>query len=436
MSRIMYDGKMEKKGSAILDRLELSNENEQLKRQVGQLSRLHEIGGLLNSALELENILTKVVDEAVSIVSAEEGLIMLVDEITGELYVRAQRGFQEEFARGLRRKVEDSIARDAILTKKNQRWTSKEKILKLTTDYIVNAVAYLPLVVEDKVIGVLTVDNRSSDRAFTPEDEALLSILANYAASAIRNASLVDDLTARTNVLTSLHETGRSILSVSTLDEVLEQIANKAFEVLKADIIVLYQYFEQVNDVKVPPIIRGELNFRSRLEEKSLVHRQSSVFKLLKRCEPFYAVNAKIDWVIEGIVETKEELNQSFIFRENVVSSAGIPLIADDEKVGLMFINYHTKRLFSDPEKETIELLAHQAAIAIQNARLLEEKEARIKELANLLETSREVISSSTNLNRVLQLVAYHAQKVVDADYALVLPVDEKTGEFRDDLLT
>lgn len=425
-----------KKKTGILDRLELQRENQQLNQQIDRLTKLHEIGGLLNSALDLEKILKKVVDEAVSIVSAEEGLIMLVDEITGELYVRAQKGFQEEFARGLRHKVEDSLAQDAILAKKSQTWTSKEKVLKLATGLIVNAIAYVPLIVEDKAIGVLVVDNRVSDRAFTVDDEVLLNVLANYAASAIRNSDLVHVLTARTSVSTSMHKTGSLILSVPALDEVLDQIAKEALRVLEADIIVLYQYFTQFDDVYVPPIIMGDIKDISRLVKKNLDNKLSSVFNLIGRGQPFYATDARNKWIGEGVVKAKEVQDDSFVFREGIVSSAGIPLIAGDETVGVMFVHYREKRFFSDPEKETIELLANQAAIAIQNARLLSEKDARIKELASLLETSRVVASSPTNLRNVLQLVADHARDVVNADYALVFPVDEKTGEFRDDLIS
>ncbi len=52
----------------------------------------------------------------------------------------------------------------------------------------------MPLVLRDKVIGVLSVDNQVSDREFTQEDQYLLSTLADYAAVSIENATLYEEL--------------------------------------------------------------------------------------------------------------------------------------------------------------------------------------------------------------------------------------------------
>jgi PAS domain S-box-containing protein len=411
------NGAKGKKGFGLLSRMELEHENEQLKQQVEQLNTLHEIGRLITSALELDRVLTQVVEAAVFITKAEEGALMLLDERTSELYIRAQKGLGEEYARGLRIKVEDSIAGEAVKTGEPRRLTSRDRVLKVVTGYIVNAILYVPMTIEDRVIGVLSVDNRTFDQPFTEDDEHLLSVLADYAAIAIENARLVEGLRERAQVLTSLHRTGRSMLSAS-LGEVLNQIAKSALEVLEADIVILYEYDKRKDDVIVPPIIQGAMRKPEVLRDRgsAVPHRQSVVFKMIRRGQPFYASNAEVDWAEADLIRPSEKTKgEVFIVREEIVSSAGIPLIAGDESVGIVFVNYRTSHPFADEEKEIIEIFANQAAIAIQNARLFRTVQRHAQELSTLYHLSLDIIRQ-LEVKPLLETIVQRAADLLGAD--------------------
>jgi GAF domain-containing protein len=64
-----------------------------LERQVARLRTLQEISHKLNSKLDLEGVLTAVLDEAIRTVGAERGCLFLVDAATGKLEVRLRRHF-------------------------------------------------------------------------------------------------------------------------------------------------------------------------------------------------------------------------------------------------------------------------------------------------------------------------------------------------------
>ena len=66
--------------------------------------------------------------------------------------------------------------------------------LKVKTSYLVKSVLYVPLKTKERVIGVLTVDNRISDKEFTRNDLFLLSLLSDYAAVGIDNARLFGEI--------------------------------------------------------------------------------------------------------------------------------------------------------------------------------------------------------------------------------------------------
>lgn len=180
----------EKKSAGLLDRVQLERENQRLKLRLEQLNTLHEIGRSIAATIDPDEVLTRIVEAAVSITQAEEGTLMLVDKQTDELYVRAQKGLGEEFAQTIRLKVKDSLAGQVINTGKPIR----KQACKVITGYLVKAVLYVPVIYKNEPLGILSVDNRNTEGTFSEDDELLLTGLAHYAAIAIMNASLVDDL--------------------------------------------------------------------------------------------------------------------------------------------------------------------------------------------------------------------------------------------------
>jgi len=168
---------------------EIRRDTDELHHRVSVLETLGEIGRSVTASLDLDEVLTKVVEAAVRITEAEEGSILLLDEDSDELYIRAALNFQEEFVRTFRMPVEDSLAGEVIRSGRPVQ-IDEETPKKIKTAYFVRSLIYVPLRIEDRVRGVLGVDNRKSTQTFTQDQVALLSALADYAAIAIENASL------------------------------------------------------------------------------------------------------------------------------------------------------------------------------------------------------------------------------------------------------
>jgi two-component system phosphate regulon sensor histidine kinase PhoR len=164
--------------------------NRELGCRVKELNTLYGVGKSVTSLLDLEKLLGRVVEAAVYITGAEEGFLMLVDEETGELYVRAAQGTKEKYPRSLKLRVEDSIADGVVRTGEAVMIGGSDRKDDFRTAYLVKALLSAPLKTKDKVIGVLSVDNKTSSKTFAKNDLYLLSALADYAAIAIENARL------------------------------------------------------------------------------------------------------------------------------------------------------------------------------------------------------------------------------------------------------
>ena len=144
------------------------------------------------STLDVEEVLRRIVEAAIDLTKADEGTLLLLDDETGELTMRAAQGFGEDDARSFRQPVtNDTVAGRVILTGRPVLLDPKmmtEEPVKVKTGYFATSVLNLPIKHGDETIGVLGVYNSSTQRPFTYEHLMLLTPLTSYAAIAIENA--------------------------------------------------------------------------------------------------------------------------------------------------------------------------------------------------------------------------------------------------------
>lgn len=181
-------------------RHEVRRTTSSLQQRVDEMQALVELGRSINSTLDLDTVLTNVITAAVELTGAEEGQLLLLDENTNELYMRAGRNFEENFARTFRLPVKDSLAGQVMHTGKPISF-DVDSPNKIKTSYLVYSLAYVPLRTHEKIIGVLGVDNRHNKRPFNQHHELLLTVLADYAAIAIQNAQHFEETEAERNKL-------------------------------------------------------------------------------------------------------------------------------------------------------------------------------------------------------------------------------------------
>ncbi len=193
----------------LLERARLEQEYDQARARADKLRTLHNLGMAIASSLELEQVLTRIVEAAVYITQAEEGSLLLLDEATQELHLRAQKGLGDRYARGFRIPVQDSVAGQVLQSGKPERMVGTEQAVKVVTGYLVNAILYVPIAIKGRSIGVLAVDNQASNQPFTEDDENLLLVLAGYAAIALENARRLAESERRFQTLAALHGVGQ-----------------------------------------------------------------------------------------------------------------------------------------------------------------------------------------------------------------------------------
>src|SRR5262249_12114399 len=179
---------------------ELQTRTAELTRSVEQLTALGEVGRAVSSTLDLETVLTTIVGRAVELSGTSGGVIYEHDEATGEFRLRASHHIETELVELLRgapfRLGEGVTGRAAALRTPVQATdllTEREFALALISP-IAEGLGYrsvlaVPLLLEDRVIGGLTVW-RKQRGDFAPEVVQLLQTFAAQSSLALQNARL------------------------------------------------------------------------------------------------------------------------------------------------------------------------------------------------------------------------------------------------------
>ncbi|MCK5430086.1 MAG: response regulator, partial [Anaerolineales bacterium] len=164
-----------------------------LKRQLSWQSVLTKIGQSVTSSLKHDQVLRRIVEAAIHITHAEEGFLALLDEESGQLYLRAAKNMDREKSQTMRLPVSDNLIAQVFKTGKPVRTTTQSDegpLIKVVTGFLVHSLLHVPIQSKGKTLGVLSVVNHTSQRSFKEKDEVLLISLADYAAVAIENANL------------------------------------------------------------------------------------------------------------------------------------------------------------------------------------------------------------------------------------------------------
>jgi PAS domain S-box-containing protein len=166
--------------------------------QYRHMLALTDIGKVVNSTLELDEVLRIVMDNIVGLSRAERGFLMLKDE-NGNLVPNVARNWEKESINSTEAAVSRTVIQkvvesgEAILTTNAQedpRLSGQESIIAFN----LRSILCVPLKVKNDLIGVIYADNRIRSGIFTETERDLLSAFANQAAVAIDNARLFSSL--------------------------------------------------------------------------------------------------------------------------------------------------------------------------------------------------------------------------------------------------
>lgn len=272
---------------------------------------------------------------------------------------------------------------------------------------------FVPLLLRNEAIGVLSIQHPEPD-AYTREDQFILELLANHIALALYNARLYRSLS-------QLYETGQILTQQFEATSSPQTIVDSIKGATQADIVVLYPYDTAVGAFAGSPCLAGSLRHPLATQAVDPSSPDNTALRMLKRREAIFA-------------EQSEELYTAlfgnaalppgprFCQREQVCSTAAIPLRVEEKAMGVLFVNFCQPQHFDDSRRLLIEGLAHYAAIAIKNTQTFARlNERRIQELETLQKIDSVLNTTFLEISQVLDAILRLAHEQLPANRSSIL---------------
>lgn len=257
-----------------------------------KFTRLLEINRRMNSEKDVKRLLEFIIDSGIELTGAQRGFLILKEHIPKRGLqwsdVDLSRNFDKDIAEEGALEVSSSIVRDVLEKEKtivtdnaakDRRFDHYQSILDLK----LNSILGIPLKKDDKVVGVLYLDNKAKSRVFNDEDVKLIESFADLAVVALENAKYFEMMeTARRKTLQEAHSLEKELES----QRLEVESAKRELKLTQKTLEFRYNYknivgqslqmqdifrtMDRVVDTNIPVLIHGESGTGKELLAKAL----------------------------------------------------------------------------------------------------------------------------------------------------------------------
>jgi diguanylate cyclase (GGDEF)-like protein/putative nucleotidyltransferase with HDIG domain len=284
---------------------------------------------------------------------------------------------------------------------------------ELALQHGLRSAVVISLQAKEQAFGLLLLGTPDS-RRFTPAELRLLLALGHQIGVAVENSYLVQQTSRRSEELHVLNEIGRALSSTLNREDLLRKIWEELRRLFDVENLYLATFDS----------LRDQIQFELEMIKGS---------RMPGRARP--AGNH----LTEFILRTR----QPVLIRENFVSEirklgvdpirtagsfCGVPLVAYDHAIGALCIFSDNEHAYDEGHLELLRVLASEASIAIENARLFQEERTKARHLSLLNLISRDAIAT-LNPDEVLAKIAGQLEHGLSYDHIGIALLEYTTRE-------
>ena len=387
----------------------------EIQSQVHELTTLYEASAAINADLDRDTVLRTVVDEMLRALDVDS-CVILMGRPDERLRVAITRSFTAESEKSGEREpsyepkdyseleehpmVRRVFAKGTLLNlHADDELADTER--SLLADCAVTSMLLVPFVQGERSMGVLLLGRTSATAAFTERDIRLGRNLAGQAAAAIEHARLYTQAQRRIEELSTFHQIVLQLNTPLELEVVLQNITEAALKLIQANNLHIYLWDED----------RDEFTFCSALWRDG--SRSPAVEAPRKD-----GLTATVVHSGEALVIDNANKHALYVGKEasrwGVQAIAGFPLKHGGRVIGAFTVTYVEPHLFTPDERLLMNLLADQAAIAVENARLFSDAQQRLRSMSALVDMAKQV-TGNLRVELVLETTVQTLQKLLRA---------------------
>lgn len=273
----------------------------------------------------------------------------------------------------------------------------------------------LPLMARGITLGALTIQSEE-ESAFSQEDITALQTMADQVANSIENLNLIEQTQERAEELSLLNDMARTFTQTLDIDTILENIYLYTSRLMDANNFYIALYDGELDEIYLPLFkYRGEAH-----EDQGIRRRSGNGITewIIKNQKPILLRDNANEWL--------EEQNLD-IHGYDAKSWLGAPMLRGEEVSGVIAVqSYSTNRKYSTHHLDLLSAVASQAAIAIENAILFKETQARAQteqERATqerLVRTITENVRSGEDIQSILRIALEELGGAIGANKSII----------------
>lgn len=326
-----------------------------------KIAILYDASQAVLSTFDLDEVLQTILGIARDYFHLQNVAILLLDQDSGELFVRRQIGWDEGQDKA-RIPLGSGITGTAALKKRPIYAPDVSK----DSRYVKSATATrselaVPLMVRDQVVGVLDCQSENLNH-FDSDTTDMLTLFSTQASMALQNARLYSLEQRRASQLEAINAIAKQMTAVLELNDLLSKVC------------LLIQEAFQVSHVSL--LVKDEEDLVLRASHGTLTPRLSNDGRLPVSTGPWgRALDSG-----KTIVEKDTRSSAETLLHVETSSRMCIPLISFGQPLGVLVLSSEKVHAFNDGDVQPLESVADICATAIQNSNYVE----RVKQLAYL----------------------------------------------------
>ncbi|MEW5895363.1 MAG: GAF domain-containing protein [Candidatus Omnitrophota bacterium] len=360
-----------------------------------ELTVLRKIVELASAELDLSKTLKEVVRVVNEFTGADSVFVYLYSKPKKELTLMASKTPHRNELGNIKIKIGEGITgwvaeqNKPVAITRNASRDKRFKGFDVLPEDRYEAFLSAPIVYKGKVSGVINVQHKKPHQ-YAPETVNLINMIAMQVGGIIEHALLFEEIKTKANQFDSLVKVSQSITSEAYLDEILNLIVLVTAEMLNSKICSILLIEGKKGDelaIRATQSLSDEYKLKPNLKI-----RESLLGNVILTRKPF---------AIDDVRSDPRYVYRDLAIKENLTSMLAVPMIVKSKAIGV--VNVYTKEphYFTDEEISVLQMIANQAAVAVENTNLVAEamNAREALETRKLIERAKGVLMKMHNLD-------------------------------------
>lgn len=363
--------------------------------QEEELKILRKIVDLTCSDFDLKRILKEVVQIVNEMTKADSVLIYLFDKSHKNLILQASKIPHKRMMGKINLKLGEGITgwvaqqNKPVAIKENAYKDARFKTFDLLPEDKYEAFLSSPIIYKGQVSGVINVQHKTQHE-YAPSTVNLIYAIARQVGGVIEHARLYEELKVKVTQFDSLSKVSQSITSENYLDEILNLIVVVTAEMLDSKICSIMLLDENKGEEL---IIKATQSLSHEYKEKPNLKVKNSLLGEV--------ISSRKSLTVLDVRKEKRYFFRDLARRENLTSMVAVPMVVKEKVIGLINVYTRVPYNFSDAEVDALQMIANQAAVAVENTKLMEEslKAKEALETRKLVERAKGILMRMNSLS-------------------------------------